>query len=171
MLNLMNTKANGANWQRQRKVTSAPFNEQNSNLVWIESLRQTREVLQFWKSSELPIRRTAKDTRTLSLHMLSGAGFGKSYSFSKSAEAAKPGHIFNYRDSLALILENILVILIFGPKFLTSKFLPASWTRIGQATVDFKFYMTEMVNEEKSLIAKGKYGGGNIINSLICASD
>lgn len=152
-------------------MTSTPFNEQNSNLVWIESLQQAQEVLQYWKSLEPPIRRIAKDTRTLSLHVLSGAGFSKSYSFHKSAEAAKPGQFFNYRDSLAIILENIILILICGPKFLTYKFLPQSWTRIGQATTDFKFHMTEMVNEEKSLIAKGKLGGGNIINSLICASE
>jgi cytochrome P450 len=79
--------------------------------------------------------------------------------------------VFNYRDSLALILENIFLILIFGPKFLTNRFLPKSWTRIGQATVDFKFHMVNMVEEEKRLIAEGKPGGGNIINSLIRASE
>lgn len=128
-------------------------------------------MLQFWKSLDIPIRRTAKDTRTLSLHVLSGAGFGKSYSFQKSREPPKPGHVFNYRESLALILENSLLILILGPKFLTSWFLPRSWIRIGQATVDFKFHMVEMVEEEKRLIAEGKPEGGNIINSLIRASE
>jgi cytochrome P450 len=167
----MINQANGADWQRQRKITSTPFNEQNSHLVWIEALRQADEVLQSWKSSGTPITRTAKDTRTLSLHVLSGAGFGKSYSFHKSTGPPKPGHVFNYRDSLALILENIFLILIFGPKFLTNRFLPKSWTRIGQATADFKFHMVKMVEEEKQLIAKGKPGGGNIINSLIRASE
>ena len=169
-LRLTLRKAHGADWQRQRKVTSMPFNEQNGDLVWIESLRQATEMLQFWKSLGTPIRRTARDTRTLSLHVLSGAGFGKSYSFQKSAEPPKPGHLFNYRDSLAVILENSLLILILGPKFLTSWFLPASWSRIGQATVDFKFHMVEMVNEEKRLITEKRPEGRNIINSLIRAS-
>lgn len=79
--------------------------------------------------------------------------------------------MFNYRDSLALILENSLLILILGPKFLTQKFLPRSWRKIGQATVDFKFHMTEMVHEEKQLIAQNGPGEGNIIKSLIRASD
>ena len=152
-------------------MTSAPFNEQNSSLVWIEALRQSQEVLQYWKSLEVPIIRTSKDTRTLSLHVLSGAGFGKPYSFHKSAEAPEPGHQFNYRDSLAIILENILLILIFGPAFLKNRFLPESWIRVGQATADFKFHMTGMVDEEYSLIAQGKRSRGNIINSLICASE
>ena len=158
-------------WQRQRKLTSTPFNEQNSSLVWSEALRQADEVLQFWKSLKIPIRRTAKDTRTLSLHVLSGAGFGKSYSFQKSAEPPKPGHMFNYRDSLALVLENSLLILILGPKFLTQKFLPRSWRQIGQATVDFKFHMTEMVHNEERLVAQNEPGGENIIKSLIRASN
>ena len=79
--------------------------------------------------------------------------------------------MFNYRESLALILENSLLILILGPKFLTQKFLPRSWRQIGQATVDFKFHMTEMVHEEKRLIARNEPGGENIIKSLIRASD
>lgn len=122
---------------------------------------------QFWKSLGTPNRGTARDIRTLSLHVLSGAGFGKLYSFQKSAEPPKPGHLFNYRDSLAMVLENSLLILVLGPKFLTSWFLPTSWSRIGQTTVDFKFHMIEMVNEEKRLIAQKKPEGRNFISSLI----
>lgn len=99
----------GADWQRQRKSTRTPFNQQNSSLVWIEVLRQADEVLQFWKSLELPISRTAKDTRTLSLHVLSGAGFGKSYSFRKSAEPLKPGRLLNYKDLLAFDIGKLVV--------------------------------------------------------------
>ncbi|KAF7920215.1 uncharacterized protein EAE97_011556 [Botrytis byssoidea] len=79
--------ASGADWQRQRKVTGAQFNEQNSSTVWIQALTQANEVLEYWKTLPTPIRRTHKDTRTLSLHVLSGAGFGKPYSFTKAAES------------------------------------------------------------------------------------
>ncbi|MCJ1311766.1 hypothetical protein MMC25_005439 [Agyrium rufum] len=153
-----------------RKITSTPFNEQNSSKVWREALRQAGEVLSFWKSLNPPIKRTARDTRTLSLHVLSGVGFGKSYSFHKSAEPPSAGHTFNYRDSLALILENAIPILVFGPKLLNRKFLPNKWRRIGQATVDFKFHMTEMMQEERRLISQHKPGAGNIISSLIKTS-
>jgi cytochrome P450 len=127
-------------------------------------------MLQSWKASPSPIRRTSKDTRTFSLHVLSGAGFGRRYSFQKSAEPPKPGHVFNYRDSLSLILKNSLLIVILGPKFLSNKFLPQSLARLGRACVDFKYYMTEMVEEEKESIAQGKDGGANITNALIRAS-
>lgn len=109
--------------------------------------------------------------RTLSLHVLSGAGFGKFYSFHRSTEPPKPGHMFNYRDSLSLILENILLILIIGPKFLTSRYRPRVWARVGQAIVDFKAHMHDMYMDERNLLQGGKAGADNILSSLVRASE
>ena len=165
----------GADWQRQRKVTSAPFNDNNNILVWTESLRQASEVLQFWKTFTTPVTRTDVDTRTISLHILSAAGFGKSYSFDKVGEPAKEGHVFNYRDSLAMILEHNLLVLILGPKLMgqmakwTGIF--GKWASIGQATVDFKDHMETMVQEEKKAIAAGHARSATITNALIRASE
>ncbi|TEY34808.1 hypothetical protein BOTCAL_0614g00080 [Botryotinia calthae] len=155
---------------RQRKITSAPFNDKNNRLVWIEGLRQADEILQFWKSLEGSITRTDKDTRTFSLHVLSGAGFGKSYSFKKSTEQPEAGHTFNYRDSLALVLENCLLILVLGPKLVSKISWPPRWKRIGQATVDFKFYMAEMLKDEKDAISHGKPRSATFTSSLLRAS-
>lgn len=68
-------------------------------------------------------------------------------------------------------LENSLLILVLGSRFLTRRFLPRIWSRIGQATVDFKFHVTEMVNEERRLLSQEKAGGENIFNSLLRASE
>jgi cytochrome P450 len=138
--------------------------------VWNESIRQAQEVLQHWTSQADPIFETAKHVRTLSLHVLSSAGFGKSYSFHKAAEAPKPGHMFNYRDSLSMILDHIMLILVVGPNFLTSRFLPKQWSRIGQAIIDFKAYMKDMYIEEKKSISGGNPCTTNIMTSLIRAS-
>lgn len=119
----------------------------------------------------MPLRATAKDFKTFALHVLSGAGFGKSYSFQKGAEPPKPGHEFNYKDSLCLILENALLILVFGPEMLKKNWMPKMLRRLGQATVDFKFYMTELLNDEKVAIASGNPGNATITNSLIRASE
>ena len=160
----------GVEWQRQRKITSGPFNEQNSNLVWTESIRQAQEVLTYWASQKTPITDTAKHVRTLSLHVLSSAGFGKSYSFQKSGEPPKPGHMFNYRDALAHILDHIMLILVVGPNLLRNRFLPKRLSSIGQATVDFKAYMTDMYNEEKQTAANSKRASANIMASLVRAA-
>lgn len=148
-----------------------PFTEQNSKLVWTESIRQAEEVLQYWGLSEFPITGTVKDMRTLSLHVLSGAGFGKFNSFKNSNEPPKPGHMLNYRDSLSLILENILLILIVGPKILTSRYRPQAWARVGHAIIDFKAYMQDMYMEERNRLDNGKAGADTIISSLVRASE
>ena len=73
-----------------------------------------------------------------------------------------------------MILENCLLILVLGPKLLgkvagwTSIF--GSWARIGQATIDFKYHMAEMVHEEKLAIAEGKPRSATITNGLVRAS-
>ena len=158
-------------WQRQRKITSGPFNEQNTNLVWTESIRQSQEVLTYWASQKTPITDTAIHVRTLSLHVLSSAGFGRSYSFQKSGEPPKPGHMFNYKDALAHILDHIMLILLVGPNLLRKGFLPKRLSSIGQATVDFKAYMTDMYNEEKRTTADNKRAPANIMASLIRAAE
>ena len=160
----------GAEWQRQRKITSSPFNEESMSAVWNESIRQAQEVLQYWTSEINPIFDTAKHVRILSLHVLSSVGFGKSYSFNEAAEPPKPGHMFNYRDSLSTILDHIMLILVFGPKFLTCRFLPKKWSRIGQAISDFKAYMKDVYTQEKQSMSSGSSGATNIMTSLIRAS-
>lgn len=141
-------------------------------LVWDESLRQAIEMLAWWKLHDRKgVRSTARNISTLTLHVLSSAGFGKSYPFQDSSEAVKEVGPMNHRDALSLILENAMVILVFGPKFLARLSRPKKLAQLGQATVTFKKYMTEILEEEKILMAQGRSGKGNLMTSLIRASD
>jgi hypothetical protein len=76
------TSVEGETWQRHRKITTPPFNERNSSLVWAESVRQAREMRQSWlsKGSQGTVG-TVEDTSLLALHVLTGAGFGMPYPF------------------------------------------------------------------------------------------
>lgn len=140
-------------------------------LVWVESLRQATQMLQWWKSDHPEgVRSMAKNIKALTLHVLSSAGFGKSYPFRDSIVAADKSKYMDYRQALFLILENTMLILIFGPKFLARLSRPKKLAQIGQATVAFKRYMTEILEEEKLLILQGKSGKKNLMTSLIRAS-
>jgi cytochrome P450 len=165
----------GRDWQRHKKATGPPFNEQNSKIVWDEALRQGREALQHWKEKSLDaVRTTAEDAKTFSLNVISCAGFRKSYSFlTKEGAVGDEDHSMTYKKSLSIILENAILILILGPKFLVQwrAYLPKSWMEVGQATIEFKAYMSEMLKEERRLIAEGKPSAGNLMTSLIRASE
>ncbi|KAF2458704.1 cytochrome P450 [Lineolata rhizophorae] len=61
----------GAELQRHRKITTPPFNERNMRLVRNESLRQAKDILQYWasagpKGNEEAIKSAEKDVTGIS---------------------------------------------------------------------------------------------------------
>ncbi|KAK4690121.1 hypothetical protein P7C71_g6603, partial [Lecanoromycetidae sp. Uapishka_2] len=132
----------GEEWQRHRKITTPPFNERNSGLVWKESLRQAEDMIKEWSAHrEQGVNTTNEDMRTLALHVLTSAGFG------------------------------VVFIIVFPRKVLSSSFAPKTFRRLSTAIQEFETYMTEMVNHERMMISKRDPGTGNLLSSLIRASD
>lgn len=158
-------------WKRHRKIVAAPFNENTNKLVWSESLGQARDMLKEWTSwggkGTIGI---ARDTRTLSLDVLAATGFNKSYKFRPSTEPG-PDEARTYREALMMTLDNSLFMMLVPPRLLKVPFVPKTWSRIGQATSEFKSYMTSMSNEERRLLDAGKPGTGNLMSSLVRASE
>ncbi|PQE02867.1 cytochrome P450 protein [Rutstroemia sp. NJR-2017a BBW] len=161
----------GQQWQRHRKITAVCFNEHNNELVWSESIRQASGMLEYWTSKD-SINTVADDTRTFSLHVMSGAGFGKSYPFQGSEEESTTQGSLSYKTSLKLILDNCIPLVALGPKNLEKyyQWLPKSWKELHHATVTFKKYMTDVYEEEKQAVAEGKPRGNNLMTYLVRAS-
>ncbi|KAM7219000.1 Cytochrome P450 [Rhypophila decipiens] len=139
-------------WKVQRKIMSACFNEPNNEIVWSESLVLATDMLRYW-APKPSVNTVAEDMRTLSLHVLSRAGFGKSFRFQGHDERKASGST-SYKDSLQTILENCILILVLGPKFLAKPWLPrrVGNLQLGQvhrACVAFQQYMTDMYEEGK----------------------
>lgn len=162
----------GSDWQRQRKLTATPFNEQKSRIVWVEAMRQANDMLQSWISYDVNgLNCTSDDTRTLTLHVLAYAAFQKSYPFESITREHAIYQPLTYRDSLSIILKNALVIMVMPVKAFDIPFLPAKWTRIGKAVADFRGYMLTQLADEKRLIAEGKPGSGTLMSNLVRASN
>ncbi|KAL8736562.1 MAG: hypothetical protein Q9181_002372 [Wetmoreana brouardii] len=162
--------AEGADWQRQRKLTATPFNEQKSSLVWAETLRQANDMLCSWSShGRKGSTHASEDVRTLALNVLAFAGFQRSYPW-RSQQALSEQTTSSYRDALAIILKNVLVILVLPAKVFSFSFLPKKWTQIGWAISAFKQYMLDQVADEKRLISEDKPGSGNLVSNLVRAS-
>ncbi|PQE30165.1 cytochrome p450 protein [Rutstroemia sp. NJR-2017a WRK4] len=165
--------AEGQDWQRQRKLTATPFNEQKSPQVWDESFRQAEGMLQSWCSrGQSGTTTTPDDTRTLALHVLAFVAFQKSYPFgSISHNTAQDQTSLTYRDSISIILENVLVIMVLPEKTFTLPFMPKSFRQVGWAMKSFRDYMSAQVTAEKKLIQNGEAGAGNLVSNLVRASD
>jgi len=109
----------GQQWQRHRKITAACFNERNNELVWSESIQQATGMLRYW-SSKSSINSIADDTRTLSLHVMPSAGFGKSYPFRGAEESPTTEDSLTYKESLKLILDSCIPLVSLGPNNLNN---------------------------------------------------
>ena len=150
-------------------MTATCFNEQNNDIVWSETLFLANDMLRYWVSKS-SIRTTAQDTRTLSLHVLSRAGFGKSFKFEGHDERVAASPSASYKDSLQTILENCVLIMALGTKFLAKPWLPRKLRRLHEACVSFRKYMTDLYEEEKAAVAEGRSTDKNLMTSLVRAS-
>ena len=141
------------------------------SVVWKETLRQAGEAVEYWKAQgSNGITSSSKDIKTLTLHVLSSAGFGKSYSFRETQEKKLSEASTDWRDALSTIIDNTILILILGPKLLARLTLLRKLDKIHKATIVFKNHMANMLREEKHLIRKGLSGNTNLMTSLIHAS-
>ncbi|KAL8649722.1 MAG: hypothetical protein Q9226_005458 [Calogaya cf. arnoldii] len=163
----------GSDWQRQRKLTATPFNEQKSSSVWSESLRQASDMLQTWTSyGSDGTNQSAEDVRTLAINVLAFAGFQKSYPFKSLQQTDTTERTLStYRDALAIILQNVLILLVVPSQVFSLPFLPTRWTQVGWAKKAFKHYMLDQIAVEKQLISEGKAGSGTLVSNLVRASE
>ncbi|KAK6544071.1 hypothetical protein TWF694_000782 [Orbilia ellipsospora] len=124
----------GHEWKFHRKVTSPSFGERNNAMVFDETIRQGKQMLRKWTGENgrgmLVVRDVLEDTMRLSLHVISGAGFGVNLQWPGTTEDADMirslsegsthKHTLSFKDALAGLLHNLLLVLIF-PRWLLSK--------------------------------------------------
>jgi Sec-independent protein translocase protein TatA len=129
-------------------------------------------MLQSWVDEGLEgTRETVQDTARLALHVLSSAGFGISRPFNAGVQKLPLEHHMPYQDALSLILRNVVTLAIIPKDFLTVSILPKKLRKLGQAAKEFKQYMEEMLETERTSITKRKSGNNNLLSALIQASD
>lgn len=164
----MSRQVEGHEWKRHRKITAAAFTEQCNGIAWKETLQQAEDMLKCWTTNDLEGNNySAKDVRTLSLNVLARAVFNRSYSFYTAPHPPKTGGPASYRETLCTILDNTLLIMVLHPTLLSLSLMPRRWRKIGRAIVEFKRFMSVLVDEERRLIVQGTPSSGNMISSLL----
>ncbi|KAI8958843.1 putative cytochrome P450 [Daldinia sp. FL1419] len=91
------------------------------------------DMIRHW-ADRPSVRSTANDRRTLSLDL-------------------------SYKDSLKLILEHCILIIVMGPKLFTNTlWLPRKYRQLGEAVTAFQSFMTDMYESEKGKVDQGISG-------------
>ena len=91
-------------------------------------------MLEYWAKKQ-KVTTVADDTRTFSLRVLASAGFGKQYPFQ--------GHLTtisvatSYEESLQMILDNCILLMVCGEKFLSKSWLPNKLKKLHTAVFHF----------------------------------
>lgn len=128
-------------------------------------------MLAWWtEQNSKGINTTDKDVRTLALHVLIGAVFGRSYPFLSIMDPPDPGFTMNYRDALRVVLENFLLVLLLPSIIIYIPFAPKKLAKVAAATSQFRRYMKEMLNKEKQRMSDRESDAGNLMSCLVKAS-
>lgn len=162
--------AEGERWKTQRKIATHCFNEQNNGIVWSSAIDLAGDMLRYWSAKE-SVTSGADDLRTLSLLVLSRAGFGKSFKFvGHDEKQASTNPSESYKESLQTVLENLVLILGLGTKFLAIPWLPRKLRLVHEACVSFQAYMTNLYEDEKRAFAANEDRDHNLMTLLVRAS-
>ena len=100
-------KTEKSQWAHHRRHTTTSFNEKNNVLVWQETIRQTKEMLEYLvekgpcdaSRSEFVVGDVREDSLKLTLHVLCSAGFGVKLPFKPAPGATAKDVEELFRDS------------------------------------------------------------------------
>ncbi|CAG8951431.1 hypothetical protein HYFRA_00007347 [Hymenoscyphus fraxineus] len=158
-------------WQRHRKITAPSFNERNSNIVWTEALHQATTLLNLWTSIPgCEISTTHKDSLTLALNVLLGAGFGRSSDFN-SVSSPSPGHTLSFQHSLHTVLQKFVFVILSSSLPETVRKLLPDKNKLSTAIQEFKQYLIEMVAEERLSLQNSGKEKHTLVSALLRAAD
>ncbi|OQU94990.1 hypothetical protein CLAIMM_01262 [Cladophialophora immunda] len=164
----------GETWQRHRRITTPPFNERNSALVWSEAARQARDMLTVWISAGPGKAGTIRDdTNTLALNVLSGAGFGRPQPFDSRYRKPEAGYEFSFLEAIHILMDSLFTTVVMksaanAPAWL----LPRTFKRVRKSLVECRRHLGEMVKAEQEAYARGQGGNThNLMSTLVRVSE
>ncbi|KAM3074783.1 hypothetical protein ACMFMG_008199 [Clarireedia jacksonii] len=178
--NILTTE--GAEWRRHKKVVGPSFSERSCGLVWTVSLKEVQGMMGLWERREkgpnakkgeevrvLRVDDTSIDTAILSLNVICEAGFGLPQIWEGekgekddrngvpdlSSSSGLDGHRFGFKDSLNMLLANLITILLWPQWFLRTS--PVERHKLVYAAFKDTFgYLTELLQHKKTQMSLGE---------------
>ncbi|KAH9855318.1 cytochrome P450 [Lenzites betulinus] len=143
----------GEEWKRQRRLVAPSFSERNNKLVWDETVRIVRDLLEnVWGARETVVVENATDlTVPITLLVIGVAGFGRRITWNEDAKAPA-GHQVTFKDALNDVSRNLFLQIMF-PKWMlrwgtpTMRRFHTAYTELGQ-------YMQEMIDARRGAAVK-----------------
>lgn len=155
-------------WRFHLRITATPLGEEMNSLVWSETSRQTKLLVASWgsgRSSGLKM-----DVYTLTLNVMSYAGFGQKAKWAIGDNAVPVGHKLSLVSSVYGVVAYLPHILLM-PKWLLAR---SPWWKAYQSYVELNTYMQEYLAREKKALLDGTESGelakGNFLTAVLRSS-
>jgi cytochrome P450 len=166
-------------WPRHRKIVSHGFKENNVKMVWETSLRQAAHMARAWETKsktvgEVFCRDLESDSGMFSLLILAAALWGEEHDFGDEGlggRKAPPGHKMSYKDALKYIMDQILLVLMFDALVLPSWLMPGPMKKLKVATNEYRMYLQEKIDSERSHLSEGGSERANLGAILVAANE
>jgi cytochrome P450 len=115
----------GAAWRYHRKLTSPAFSEKNNQLVWKETLHQSKMMLARLlgpQGEPKTVNHLADHTMRLSLEVLGRAGLGQKLEWpAENGDPAQPVSFTSSLEYVSLHIVTIMVLIGIFPKWFLSE--------------------------------------------------
>lgn len=151
---------NGEDWQRHRKVAAQGFREQNYELVWQSATKQARQMMETMPQEPLSLKKVNDKINTITMHVLSYAGFGHDYDFNAGLGIVPAGHKKSFADTMTFLLLNIVQSFLLKLTNLPERFMTTKWQSIKVAERELSLYFKESLDS----------GKGDLVNSILEAN-
>lgn len=98
-------------------------------------------------------------------------GFRKSYPFQTTHNCPFSSYVDSFRNSLALVLDNVLLILAVPTKVLRLPYIPKRWSQVGWAIDTLQTHILQCYNKGKYQLFEKETDTGNLLSSMIAATE
>ncbi len=167
---------NGEDWQRHRRIVNPAFREQNNVLVWDESARQARQMIQVnvehAKGAGKTLLEVRNDCVLIAMHVLSAAGFGHLHDFDGGFRDIPKGHSTSLAEALKFLLQNIIFSVVFKNVPVLRWIFPALYRQLEAMGNEFRQYMKELISYNRAITqGGGSSKSADIISALVEADE
>ena len=129
-------------------------------------------MVEYWgENGSSGVKSVASDSMTLALHVITFAGFGISYTFKSGLYGMSKEGPSNYRDALADVMNNVVLLALLPRWMYGMPFLPKSIAKFCNNVRSFKKYMVNMVQAEKEQSSHRTPVEANILSTLVMKSE
>jgi cytochrome P450 len=168
--------ADGDIWRFHRKVTGPVFSERIHRVVWQESKRQAKLMLDVWSHTGLntaesvQVDSLADDTLRLGLHVITGSAYGCPLEWDDSPPHTGAASTLTYRRSLEQLTHHLMQVFLTPHWLLKLAPRDSTWGRAWEAYQAFGSYMEGMLARERVRMADGD-ADDNLLTHLIRAEN